>query len=89
MESVPACNFFKKKFFLNFTRVLLIWESFPSGSDGKEFACNVGDLGFNPWVMNISWRREWLLTQYSCLENSTNRGTWWATVHESQRDMTA
>ena len=30
------------------------------GSDGKESACNVGDLGFNLWVWKISWRREWL-----------------------------
>ena len=22
---------------------------FPSGSDGKDSACNVGDLGFDPW----------------------------------------
>ena len=22
--------------------------------------------------------------QYSCLENSLDRGTWWATVHEAQ-----
>ena len=29
---------------------------FPGGSDGKESACSVGDLGL------ISWRREWLPT---------------------------
>ena len=29
---------------------------FPGGSDGKESACNAGDLG------SISWRREWLPT---------------------------
>ena len=23
---------------------------FPGGSDGKESACNAGDLGFDPWV---------------------------------------
>ena len=27
---------------------------FPGGSDGKAFAYNVGDLGFNPWVGKIS-----------------------------------
>ena len=31
----------------------------PGGSDGKESACNTGDLGFNPWVGKITWRREW------------------------------
>ena len=29
---------------------------FPGGSDGKESACNAGDLGL------IHWRREWLPT---------------------------
>ena len=33
---------------------------FPGGSDGKESACNTGDLGsFNPWVGKIPWKRAW------------------------------
>ena len=28
----------------------------------KEFACNVGDPGFDPWVGNIPWTRERLPT---------------------------
>ena len=32
--------------------------SFPSGSDGKESACNRRP-GFHPWVRKIPWRREW------------------------------
>ena len=35
---------------------------------------------FNPWVGKISWGRESPL-QYSCMENSMDRGAWWATVH--------
>ena len=35
-------------------------------SAGKESACNAEDLGsipgFNPWLGNIPWRREWLPT---------------------------
>ena len=27
--------------------------AFPSGSDGKESACNAGDPGFDPWVRKI------------------------------------
>ena len=34
----------------------------PRGLVGKESACNVGDLWFNPWVGKIPWRRERLLT---------------------------
>ena len=37
---------------------------------------------FSPWAGKIPWRREWLSLQYFCLENSMDRGTWWATVHE-------
>ena len=38
------------------------------------------EMLFNPWVRKIPWRRAWEL-QYSCLENSMNRGAWQATVH--------
>ena len=36
---------------------------FPGGSDGKESACNVGDVSLNPWFRKIPWRTEWLPTQ--------------------------
>ena len=39
-----------------------VW-GFPGGSDGKESACNAGDLGFDPWVGKIPWRRAWQPTQ--------------------------
>ena len=32
---------------------LLQWRS------GKESTCNVGDVGSDPWVRKIHWRREW------------------------------
>ena len=35
---------------------------FPSGSDGKEYACNSGDPKLNSWVGKIPWRRKWLPT---------------------------
>ena len=55
------------------------------GSDGKESTCKVGD-GFNPWVRKIPWRREHSYPlQYSGLENSVDRGVWWATGHGWQR----
>ena len=38
------------------------YKGFPGGSDSKKSTCNAGDLGFNPWVRKIPWRREWLLT---------------------------
>ena len=33
------------------------------------------------WVGKIARRREWLPHQYSCLENSMDRGAWRAMVH--------
>ena len=35
---------------------------FPGGSDGKESACNAGDVVFDPWVGKVLCRREWLST---------------------------
>ena len=32
---------------------------FPSGSDGKESACNGGDLGLIPGLGRSPWRRAW------------------------------
>ena len=58
-----------------------IWESFPGGSDGKESACNAGDLGLIPGLGKIPGEGNGNPLQYSCLENSTDRGTWRATVH--------
>ena len=39
-----------------------IFLSFPGGSDGKESACNEGDLGSTPLIGKIPWRRKCLLT---------------------------
>ena len=35
---------------------------FPSGSDGKDSACNAGDAGFDPWLGKIPLKKEWLPT---------------------------
>ena len=40
---------------------LQVYKGFPCGSAGKE-PCNAGDLGFDPWVGKIPWRRERLPT---------------------------
>ena len=40
-------------------RLSLSLGSFPRGSGGKEFACSVGDPGFDPCVGKIPWRRKW------------------------------
>ena len=35
---------------------------FPGGSDGKRICLQCKGPRFNPWVVNIPWRREWLHT---------------------------
>ena len=35
-------------------------QGFPGGSDGKESACNIGDLGLIPESGRSPWGREWL-----------------------------
>ena len=54
---------------------------FPEGSDGKESACNVGDAGSIPGLGKYPGGGNGNLLQYSCLENSMDRGAWWARVH--------
>ena len=47
----------------------------------KEAACNAGDLGSIPGLVISPGEGNDYPLQYSCLENSMGRGTWWATVH--------
>ena len=54
---------------------------FPGGSDGKESACNAENPGLIPWSGRSPGEENGNLLQYSCLENSMDRGAWWATVH--------
>ena len=46
---------------------------FPGGSDGKESACNVGDLGSIPGPGRSPGEGNGNPLQYSCLENLMNR----------------
>ena len=55
---------------------------FPGGSDGKESACDSGDLGLIPWSWRSHAKRIGYPLQCSRLENSMDRRAWWATVHE-------
>ena len=54
---------------------------FPGGSDGKESACNAGDLGSILKSGRSPGEENGYPLQYSCLENSMDRGTWQAAVH--------
>ena len=60
---------------------------FPYGSAGKESACNGGDLGSIPGSGRSPGKGNGNPLQYSCLENSIDRGAWWATVHEVAKNQ--
>ena len=54
---------------------------FPSGSDSEESACNAGDSGSVPELGRSPGEGNSYPLQYSCLENSMDRGARWTTVH--------
>ena len=54
---------------------------FPGSSDGKEYTCNAGDLSSVPGLGKSPGGGHGNPLQYSCLENSVDRGAWRATVH--------
>ena len=56
--------------------------SFPSGSVVKNPPANAGDPGSTPGSGISPGEGNGNPLQYSCLENSMDRGAWLATVHE-------
>ena len=60
-------------------------KGFPSGSDGKESAYNMGALDSIPGSERSPGERNGNPLQYSCPENSMDRGGWQITFHGSQR----
>ena len=55
--------------------------AFPCGSNGKESACNAGDLSLNPRSGRSSREGNGNPLLYSCVENCIDRGAWRAAVH--------
>ena len=60
----------------------------PSGSEGKESACNAGDLGLIPESGRSPGEGSDYSLQYSCLENSMDKGALQATVHGVTKSQT-
>ena len=61
---------------------------FPGGSDGRESACNAEDPGLIPGSESSPRGGNGNPLQYSCLENSMDRGAWWVTVHGVAKSWT-
>ena len=63
-------------------------KDFPRGSDGKEFAGNVEDLGSIPGLGSSPGEEKGNPLQHSCLGNPMDRGAWWVTVHGATKSQT-
>ena len=63
---------------------------FPGDTSGKESTCNTGDTGLIPGSGRSPGGGHGNPLQYSCLENSMDRGARWATVQRAAKesDMT-
>ena len=58
------------------------WLGFPGDSGSEESTCNARDLGFDPWVGKLPWRKAWQPTPvFFAWRIPMDRGIWWATVH--------
>ena len=63
------------KSFCNATRSAYVVKS------GKESVCDAGNPGSIPGSGRPTGEGNGNPLHYSCLENPTDRGAWWATVH--------
>ena len=79
-----------KRLSMHIQRVLTRFRTlgFPGGSDGKESACNVGDLGSIPGLGRSPGGGLGNPLQYLCLENPMDRGVWLATFHGVAKSWT-
>ena len=58
------------------------------GSDSKASTCNEGDPGSIPGSGRSPGEGNGNPLQYPSLENSTDGGAWWATVHRITKNQT-
>ena len=61
---------------------------FPGDSVGKESTCNAGDSGLIPGLGRSPGEGSGNPLQYSCLQDSMDRGAWRATVHVVAKSRT-
>ena len=63
-------------------------KGFPGGSEDKESACSAEDLGSIPELGRSPGVGYGYPLKYYCLENSMDRGLFWATLHEVSKSWT-
>ena len=78
-----------QKFCNPVVKPLVAWKlGFLGGSDSKKSAYNAEDLGLIPGYWRFPGEGIGCPLQYPCLENSMNRGAWWATAHGVTKSQT-
>ena len=89
-KSCGFSNYFLKRggSFRYYFKILLLYFGFSGDSDGKESACNAGDLSLSSGLGRFPGGGNGNPLQYSCLENSMDRGVWQATVHRVAKSWT-
>ena len=65
-----------------------MYTGLPWCSDGKASACNAGDPGSIPGLGRSPGEGNGKPIQNSCLEDSVDRGTWWAIAHGVAKSWT-
>ena len=73
---------------MNIFHMARVLTGFPGGSDSKESACNARDPGSISGSGRSSGEGNGNPLQYSCLENSMDKGAWQPTVHGVERSYT-
>ena len=68
--------------------IVYILGVFPSSSVSKASACNTGDQVSIPGLERFLGKGNGNSIQCPCLENSMDRGDWWAIVHEVAKSQT-
>ena len=69
-------------------KTMIKFWGFPGDSAGKESTCNARDLGWIPELARSPGEGIGYPPQYTCLENSMDRGSWQATVHGATKSQT-
>ena len=91
MTELKSLLFYEIRQNFHFILSSILRTGLPRWLSGKESTCNAGDTGDmdsipgsgrSPGVGNGN------PLQYPCLENSIDRGTWWATVHGVAKNQT-
>ena len=81
-------SYFKELSWLFTLAALALKLGLPKWLSNKESTCKARDTGSIPGSGKCPGEGNGNPLEYSCLENSTDGGTWWATVHGVAKSQT-